>query len=253
MQIDWVTVGAQIINFLVLVYLLKRFLYGRIVDAMDQRQQAIAATLADAQHKADAAEHEADEYRCKSAQLEQQKAGLLQQAKTAADEQGQQLLEQQRAEITATREKWLSEFERDKESHQKTLRQAVVQQVCTISRRVLGDLSDAELEGQIIRAFVRQLRALEPDQQAQLLKAGRVSGVEINSAFVISDLQQAELRRAVEQLLGEGAAITFTTAPDLLCGVALRTNGFKIVWNVDAYLNNIEAGLAQALPGGMER
>lgn len=253
MQIDWVTVGAQIINFLVLVYLLKRFLYGRIVDAMDRRQQSIAATLEDAQHKADAALHEGEEYRRMRDQLEQEKTGLLQQAKTAADAQGQQLLEQQRAEITATRDKWLAEFERDKENHQKTLRQAVAQQVCTISRRVLGDLSNAELEGQIIRAFVRQLSALAPDQQAQLLKAGRVSGVEINSAFTISDLQQAELRSAVEQLLGEGVAITFTTDPELLCGVALRTQGFKIVWNVDTYLNNIEAGLAQAQAAGMER
>ena len=42
MQIDWVTVVAQMINFLVLVYLLKRFLYGPIVKAMERREHAIA-------------------------------------------------------------------------------------------------------------------------------------------------------------------------------------------------------------------
>ena len=42
MQVDWITTIAQIINFLVLVYLLKRFLYGPIVSAMIHREAHIA-------------------------------------------------------------------------------------------------------------------------------------------------------------------------------------------------------------------
>jgi F-type H+-transporting ATPase subunit b len=37
MLIDWFTVGAQVLNFLILVWLLKRFLYGPILDAIDAR------------------------------------------------------------------------------------------------------------------------------------------------------------------------------------------------------------------------
>ena len=52
MHIDWLTVVAQIVNFLVLVYLLKRFLYGPILQAMDDRQAGIAARLQEADAKA---------------------------------------------------------------------------------------------------------------------------------------------------------------------------------------------------------
>ena len=66
MLIDWFTVIAQIINFLVLVALLKRFLYGRIIKAMDQREEKIAFRLADAERKRNEAEQEAQAYRKKN-------------------------------------------------------------------------------------------------------------------------------------------------------------------------------------------
>lgn len=253
MQIDWVTVSAQIINFLVLVYLLKRFLYAPIVNAMDKRQQGIAASLEDAAHKADAALFEAERYRHMMAELEGTKEALLLQAKGEADTHRQQLLQQARDEIADTRSKWLAEIERDKANYSKTVGQAIARQVCSISRHVLVDLANAELEAQMIRAFVRKIQALGPDDKAQLLKVGRDAGVEINSAFPIAAAQQAALRQVLQPLLGEGAVITFNTVSDALCGLELRAQGFKIVWSVDAYLNGIEERLLQALPGGVER
>ena len=51
MLIDWFTVGAQLLNFLILVWLLKRFLYKPILGAIDIRERRIAAELADAAAK----------------------------------------------------------------------------------------------------------------------------------------------------------------------------------------------------------
>ena len=56
MLIDWFTVLAQLVNFLILVWLLKRFLYRPILDAIDAREKRIAAELADADAKKDDAE-----------------------------------------------------------------------------------------------------------------------------------------------------------------------------------------------------
>ena len=56
MKLDWFTVAAQIGNFLLLLWLLKRFLYRPILAAMAARQQRVAAALAEAQAQAVAAE-----------------------------------------------------------------------------------------------------------------------------------------------------------------------------------------------------
>ena len=61
MLIDWFTVGAQALNFIILVWLLKRFLYKPILNAVDAREQRIAAELADADAKRAEAKKERDE------------------------------------------------------------------------------------------------------------------------------------------------------------------------------------------------
>jgi F0F1-type ATP synthase, subunit b len=58
-SIDWVTVIAQTANFLVLVYLLKRFLYSPVLEAMDQREQRVKDRLEHAQQRENDAEQQA--------------------------------------------------------------------------------------------------------------------------------------------------------------------------------------------------
>jgi F-type H+-transporting ATPase subunit b len=65
MLIDWFTVGAQVLNFLILVWLLKRFLYKPILHAIDEREKRIAKELADADAKKAEAEKERDEFQHK--------------------------------------------------------------------------------------------------------------------------------------------------------------------------------------------
>ena len=79
MLIDWFTVVAQVVNFLILVWLLKRFLYKPILDAIDAREKRIAAELADADAKKAAAEKQRDEFQRKSAAFDEQRAALHEQ------------------------------------------------------------------------------------------------------------------------------------------------------------------------------
>ena len=51
MLIDWFTVVAQVINFLILMGLLKYFLYNRILGAMDEREQHLASLRLQAEAK----------------------------------------------------------------------------------------------------------------------------------------------------------------------------------------------------------
>ena len=80
MLIDWFTVGAQALNFLILVWLMKRFLYKPVLHAIDEREKRIAAELADAAAKKAEAAKERDEFQHKQADLDQQRAAFLKQA-----------------------------------------------------------------------------------------------------------------------------------------------------------------------------
>src|SRR5271165_4865540 len=96
MLIDWFTVGAQVLNFLILVWLLKHFLYKPILNAVDAREKRIAAELADADAKKTEAQKERDEFQHKNEVFDQQRAALLSKATEEATAERQRLLDDAR-------------------------------------------------------------------------------------------------------------------------------------------------------------
>src|SRR5512147_2412030 len=96
MLIDWFTVGAQALNFLILVWLLKRFLYQPILHAIDAREKRIAAELADADAKKAEAQKERDAFQQKNEELDQQRDELLRKATDEAQTERQRLLDEAR-------------------------------------------------------------------------------------------------------------------------------------------------------------
>src|ERR1700684_3100435 len=96
MLIDWFTVGAQVLNFLILVWLMKRFLYKPILHAIDEREKRVAAELANADAKKAEAQKEHDEFQHKNAEFDQQRAALLTKATGEAQAESQRLLDEAR-------------------------------------------------------------------------------------------------------------------------------------------------------------
>src|SRR5665213_3359894 len=92
MLIDWFTVGAQALNFIILVWLLKRYLYKPILNAVDAREKKIAAELADADTKKAEAKKERDDFQHKNETFNQQRAALLSKATQEAEAERQRLL-----------------------------------------------------------------------------------------------------------------------------------------------------------------
>src|SRR5580700_4764336 len=96
MLIDWFTVGAQALNFLILVWLMKRFLYKPILNAIDAREKRIAAELADADAKKTEAKKERDDFQHKNEEFDKQRATLLAKATDEAKTERQRLLDEAR-------------------------------------------------------------------------------------------------------------------------------------------------------------
>ena len=101
----WFTVVAQAINFLILVWLLKRFLYKPILHAIDEREKGIAAQLAEAEAQKAEAQQERDDFQHKNEAFDQARAALLKKAEDEAKAERQRLLEGARKDADALRAK----------------------------------------------------------------------------------------------------------------------------------------------------
>lgn len=242
MLIDWFTVIAQIINFLILIFLLRRFLYGPIIAAMDARERRVLSRLEEARKQQEAAEQEASGYRQKQHELDQQRDSLLYAAEETAQQLRQELIEEARADVDQLTANWRTALEQSKASFLRDLRQRTGEQVMAVARRVLSDLADADLEQQIITVFLQRLRNIDPETQDTMQQALEQDQqtIHIHSAFGLSNGQRRQISRDLQQQFGEDVALSFETTPDLIGGVALTVDGHEIAWNLQSYLETLE-------------
>jgi F-type H+-transporting ATPase subunit b len=245
MEIDWLTVAAQIVNFLILVYLLKRFLYQPVMTAMARREQGIAERLEEAWQREQKAEEKARSFEEKSAELERRRQELIAQAREDAEKERNQWLDQARAELAEQRETWRSDLEREKQDFLKALQRQVADVIQAVARKCLTELADAELEQQMVRSFLARLQSLdEEDRRALAVSAGNM---QILTAFPLPDELCGRVEEALHRQIGEHIATRFSLSADLVCGIVLKTEEQELGWNIADYLQALARRIDEAL------
>jgi F-type H+-transporting ATPase subunit b len=253
--LDWFTVGAQALNFLILVWLLKRFLYKPILAAIDAREQRIAKELTDAAAKQAEAQKQRDEFQHKNDELSRQRAALLSQATEAANAERQRLIDAARQAadaISAGREEALRS---DFQNLNQTLRARTQQEVFAIARQVLSDLATASLDACMVDTFTHRLRDMDAQAKAVLAEAIRKSAEPalVRSAFDLPSDQRAAIQNALNETFSAEIQIRFQTAPELVAGIELASNGQKLAWNIVDYLGSLEQSAGEVLNGQIRR
>lgn len=251
MLIDWFTVVAQAINFIILVWLMKRFLYKPILNAIDAREQRIAATLANADQKQAGAQKEHEDFQRKNEQFDQQRAALLSKATDEAQAERQRLLDEARqAAVTLRSELQQATKDQEQDLHQ-ALRQRTRHEVFAIARKTLTDLAAVSLDERLVDVFICRLSELDDPTKASLaatLKNTSEAAL-VRSAFDLSAEQRAAIQNALNVAFSINASIRFETAPGLIGGIELSANGQKLAWSIADYLMALEKDVDALLEG----
>jgi F-type H+-transporting ATPase subunit b len=249
MHIDWFVFLAQIFNFLLLMYLLKRFLYGRIIKAMDDREAKIAARFAEADELKTKAEEEALLYEKRNQSLNEKKETMLNEATLAAEAKRKELMEKVRVEVDAVKARWQDMLVREQDAFFYDLRQRAAKQLYATARKALSDLADADLEERIVEEFLRRVQSLDEEKSTQLRKAisGGGNRVTIQSAFGIPAPRQTQIEEVLKKQITNGFTIRYLQEPDIVSGIEMRVNGHKIAWSLNEYLETLVESLTETL------
>jgi F-type H+-transporting ATPase subunit b len=265
MLIDWFTVGAQAVNFLILVWLMKRFLYKPILNAIDAREKKVAAELADADAKRAEALKERDQFKQKNDDFDRQRLELMNKAQDDAKAEREKLLEEARQAAEQLRMKSKERFAIDAENLKQSISHRTQQEVFAIARKTLSDLASASLEEQVTATFIRRISEMDSSARASLVASltsgitsssisgsatgstsasvsvfGSTSSPTVRSAFELSPEQRAAIEAALNQALSLHLQLNFQTAPELISGIELVANGQSIAWNISDYLKAME-------------
>lgn len=249
MLIDWFTILAQTLNFLILVWLMKRFLYKPILHAIDEREKRIATELADADAKKAEAEKEREAYRHKNQEFDQQRSALLSQATGEAQAQRLRLLAEARKAADALSAKRQESLRNEAHRLNGALRLRVQHEVFAIARKALADLATTSLEERLGEVFTRRLQEMDSEAKNILARALKTASdpALVRSAFELPAEQREAIRNALNETFSAEIHIRFETAPELISGIELTTNGQKVAWSIADYLASLENGVGDLL------
>jgi F-type H+-transporting ATPase subunit b len=249
MLIDWFTVGAQALNFIILVWLMKHFLYQPILNAIGAREKKIAAELADAEAKRAEAKKDRDEFQHKNEVFDQQRAALLTKATDEAKAEGQRLLDDARRAADVLSAKRQESLRSDARSLNRALARLTQEEVFAIARKALADLATTSLEERMGEVFTRRLREMDgkaKETMGAALKTASESAV-VRSAFDLPAEERAKIQNAINETFSADIHLRFETAPDLVGGIELTANGQKVAWSIADYIASLEKGVGELL------
>ena len=249
MLIDWFTVGAQVLNFVVLVALMKHFLYQPVLDAIAAREKRIADQIAAAAAKEKQAATEHKTFEDKNTAFDQQRASLLDKATADAKAEGLRLADEAQKAALALAAKHEHALAKQAAHLQQTIASRAAHEVFAVARKTLSDLANADLESRMVEVFTRRLRELPGPAREQLaaaLKPGAEPAL-VRSHFALPAEQQAAIQNAVNLCFSAVVPLRFETAGDTVCGIELSAGGQKLGWTIDEYLRDFEHQVAALL------
>ena len=253
MTIDWFTVGAQTLNFLLLVWLLKRYLYGPILKAIDDRETQTAKVI----NQADAIKLDAQLQRKmlekKNNEFDAKRDELFTKAKNTAHSESAQIIAKAHINADQISKSRLQALERELEHYQQDIALKTLQEVYDVARKVLADLASVELEQNMFECFCKRLQNMTLDEKHNFNKALDAGNTEllIYSAFELTQTQIDKVDGILQQVSSAKSNSHFhlklEVKTTLISGIEIRSNGWKIAWSTEDYLNVLQTFISQLL------
>ena len=251
MLIDWFTVGAQVLNFLALVWLLKRFLYKPVLSAIDARETLVAAELAGAATARAEAQKDGEAFRQKGEAFDRDRAALMTKATDDAKAQAKRLADDAADAADAAATQRQNAIRTDADHLRQAIARRTQDEVFAIARKTLTDLASATLEDQMVAVFARRLHDLDAAAAKQFADAVAKppGGALVRTAFDLPAGPRAAVQDAVNRALSADVAVRYETAPDLIGGIELTAGGQKLAWSIGDYLASLASGVDELVGG----
>ena len=224
MRLDPWTLALQAVNFLVLLFLLQRFLYRPVLAAIAARQAAARALTADLEaQKAQAAALQTDLERRRAA-IAKEREDALSSAVQAADAERKALLDGARAEAETTKAQAQAAFERERAQAAESLGRDAARLAAAMTRRLLQGSAGAEVQARLLDLALQDVAALPDEDRRRIAErlAARGRPVQVVTAMPLDEAAEARIASRLGAAMGAEAHPDFEVDPALIAGAEVR-------------------------------
>lgn len=251
MLIDWFTVAAQAINFLILVGLLKFFLYGRILQAIDQREADFQSRSDAIEEQRKAVESASQDYQNQLREIDVHRDAMLAKTQEEAEAQRQALLKNAREDLSRMRDDWATALKREQQEFLYDLRQQITRESLTLARSLMEKMAGVDLENRMVEVLLQQFSQMDDSTRRQIAAVLEKpdQSVVLRSAFELSQESVTRIETSFQSLTTSEAPIQliYEVEPGLVCGAEIEVDGHRLGWSFDDQLERIEELLSESI------
>jgi F-type H+-transporting ATPase subunit b len=148
---------SQIINFLLLLVILRVFLYKPIVNMLDKRRETIRTDLEEAEAARSQAEAARQEYEKQLEEAREERRSMLAQAREQADKMREEILEKARGEARDLVTKTEEEMETLRRQAIAGAQGEIVELAMSAAGKVVGESLDEKAQRRLIQEFIAEV------------------------------------------------------------------------------------------------
>lgn len=252
MNIDFFTFCAQILNLLILLFLLRKFLYLPVSKVLEERRNLFENKYKEAENSRKKAAQLEEKILQEYAEMESAKQDILAKSYSETHELIQKLNDEAKNEYEKTRKVWKNKLKSEQDTFEIAMQNLMVQHFVKFSENALSQMADKNLNELFIDKLKQKISSMNEKQKSEfkndLLLQNRLDVVTAKKLEREIEKEFSDFLRN-EFLFSDNVKIKFFVDEKLICGVVLKAKEQMIEWNLLSYMNDFSKNLNSAVSG----
>ncbi|ACT04427.1 MULTISPECIES: F0F1 ATP synthase subunit B [Paenibacillus] len=157
MHIVWSSLVIQLVAFLILLYLLKRYAFGPLLSVMEQRRQYVAEQIANAETSKKEAEQQLEQQKQALQEARKEAYDIIEQAKATSTKQADDIIQVAKSESTRLKDEAVKDIESEKNKAVAALREEVGGISVKIASKIIEKQVDEKSQEQLVNQYLKEV------------------------------------------------------------------------------------------------
>jgi F-type H+-transporting ATPase subunit b len=219
MKFDWWTFALQAVNFLILVWLLQRFLFKPVKAIIARRKEEISHALTEASAEKESAERLRQEIEAKRSQIGAERQKMIDDAREQLSAERRKMIEETRGEVEKVRDQAVKRLDEERDAASNELLERTVALATNLAERLLRELDNPSIEQPFLGRVIDYLNRLPAEERAQLISQSNADAILVKTAHTLGLQEQSQWHEQLAKWLGLDLSINFSADPTLIAGV----------------------------------
>jgi ATP synthase F0 subunit b len=221
MNFSWWTLALQAGNFLILIWLLTRFLFKPVSAIVARRKEELARGMAEASAEKQKGLNLQRELQAQRTGIDAERQRAIEELRSQLAAEHKKMIDEARAETERIRAQAITRLSEERDTATQELFSRTIELAVNLAERLLRELAIPSIEHAFLTRVLDYLDRLPAQERAALVSHLGANSFVITTAHPLDEQEEAMWREQLGKRIGDPASMTFNSDPALIAGAEI--------------------------------